>query len=302
MSSIIHDYRSQFDRSNNGLNQIILINVTIFIGLLLLKVGFTIAGHGEMFFTLQNKLSLSTSFRDLFFQPWSVVTHYFSDVSFLGILFDMLFLFYFGNIIHEFIGNKRLVSLYVVGGFFAGLFFLLCVNFIPYFAAKGMPLIGASGAVFAVVFGACTLLPDKVVQIFVIGYVRIKYIALFYLLVSVSSSLGNSGYLAQIGGAIFGFLFIKLLNEGYDLGKYLHRFFEFIASLFTEKQQEAPRRKTVFHETYVNQQKLNNSFGQKSEIPNDEEVDELLDKISKSGYESLSKEEKIRLFKASQKK
>lgn len=303
MSSILNDYRSQFDRSNNGLNQLILINVTVFIFLLLLKVGFTIAGHGEIYVRFIENISLSTDFRELFFQPWSLVTHYFADANFLGILFNMLFLFYFGNIIHEFIGNKKLISLFVLGGIFAGLFFMVLANFIPYFAAKGSAsLLGASGAVFAVVFGASTLLPDKVVQIFILGFVRIKYIALFYLIVSVSFSLSNTSYLSQLGGALFGFLFIKLLQNGYDIGKPLHAFFGFIASLFHEAPQNPPPRKTVFHETHFNQNRANSNYSTKSDIPNEEEVDELLDKISKSGYDSLSKDEKIRLFKASQKK
>jgi hypothetical protein len=215
----------------------------------------------------------------------------------------MLFLYWFGGLVHEYLGNRRLVNLYILGGIIGGLFFMIAYNLIPYFklSVDNSLMLGASGATYAVVLAAATLLPDYTFMLLFIGPVRIKYIALFYIIVSIASTIGTNagGNIAHLGGALIGYIYIKQLRKGVDLGSPISAIFDFINSLFVEAPPKLQMK--VTHRSYTNAGYNQSTHFTSDDAPNENEVDELLDKISKSGYESLSKDEKLKLFKASQK-
>lgn len=284
---IIEDFKNEWRKKDNGLIKIILINVILFIGISFIQVIMTISGLSSFFNIFINKLMLPASFNIFIFQPWSIITYFFLHLNFMHILWNMLFLFWFGKIIQDNIGNNALISLYVLGGIIGGLLFMAIYNIIPYYGER-VPeslMLGASAGVFSVVVGSATLLPNYSFYLLLIGPVRIKYIALFYVLLSFFDVAGSNagGEIAHMGGAIIGYIYIKKLQNGIDIGQGLINFI----NLFNNKQVSE-----------VRDEKDTNIFEESSQ----DEIDKILDKISESGYSSLSKDEKERLFNASKKK
>tara|TARA_B100000941_G_C28501482_1_gene554541 strand:+ start:687 stop:1553 length:867 start_codon:yes stop_codon:yes gene_type:complete len=284
---IIEDFKNEWRKKNNGLIKIILINVILFIGISFIQVIMTISGLSSFFNIFINKLMLPASFNIFIFQPWSIITYFFLHLNFMHILWNMLFLYWFGKIIQDNIGNNALISLYVLGGIIGGLLFMAIYNIIPYYGER-VPeslMLGASAGVFSVVVGSATLLPNYSFYLLLIGPVRIKYIALFYVLLSFFDVAGSNagGEIAHMGGAIIGYIYIKKLQNGIDIGQGLINFI----NLFNNKQVSE-----------VRDEKDTNIFEESSQ----DEIDKILDKISESGYSSLSKDEKERLFNASKKK
>lgn len=304
MTGIFDDFRNAFRKSNNGLIQIIFINIIIFLVILITKVVLTLSGFGAVYQSFIEKIQIPASFYQLLFQPWSVITYFFAHEDLFHILFNMLFLYWFGGLVHEYLGNKRLVNLYILGGLFGGLIYMVAYNLIPYFRplVDHSFMLGASGAAFAVVVGAATLLPDYTFMLLFLGPVRIKYIALFYIIISIASTIGANagGNIAHLGGALLGYIYIKQLRKGVDLGSPITAVLDFIRSLFVEAPPK-PQMK-VTHRSYTNAGYSQTTHFNEADAPDDDEVDQLLDKISRSGYESLTKDEKLKLFKASQKK
>ncbi|MCU0355173.1 MAG: rhomboid family intramembrane serine protease [Cytophagales bacterium] len=306
MTSIVDDFRNAFRKQNNGLVQIILINVVVFLLLVTCLLIFKISmgrEQGGAFYTdfIARNLFLPGDAMNFLFRPWTLLTYFFSHEGPIHLLFNMLFLYWFGKLIEEYLGNRRLVNLYLLGGFAGGITYLLMCNLVPYFAGlRGTYLLGASGGVFAVVVGAATLMPNYTFFLLLIGPVRIKYIAAFYVILSyVGLATGGNagGDLAHLGGALMGFLFISQLNRGTDLGRPLTRFAEWLRGLFVRK----PKMKVTYRTTAPATTAKSSATANYSGTPDDDEVDAILDKINRSGYESLTKEEKQKLFRASQK-
>ena len=284
---IIEDFKNEWRKKDNGLIKIILINVILFIGISFIQVIMTISGLSSFFNIFINKLMLPASFNIFIFQPWSIITYFFLHLNFMHILWNMLFLYWFGKIIQDNIGNNALISLYVLGGIIGGLLFMAIYNIIPYYVER-VPeslMLGASAGVFSIVVGSATLLPNYSFYLLLIGPVRIKYIALFYVLLSFFDVAGSNagGEIAHMGGAIIGYIYIKKLQNGIDIGQGLINFI----NLFNNKKVSE-----------VRDEKDTNIFEESSQ----DEIDKILDKISESGYSSLSKDEKERLFNASKKK
>ncbi len=294
--AMVDDLKNAFRKQNNGLVQLIVINVGIFLVMVTLLLLFKVLGKSNYFTYIADYLFLPGDIWHFIVRPWTLVTYFFvHDIgSIFHILFNMLFLYWFGKLIDEYLGNRRLINLYTLGGLAGGLAYLLIANLIPGLA--GGTLIGASGAVFAVVVGAATLMPNYTFMLFLLGPVRIKYIAAFYVAMSyIGLAAGGNvgGNMAHLGGALMGFLFISQLNKGNDLGRPLTRFFEWTRGLFRAK----PKMKVTYRNTVGGTTKTASYSG----MPDDEEIDAILDKINRSGYESLTKEEKQKLFRASQK-
>jgi membrane associated rhomboid family serine protease len=293
-NSIFDDFKHAFNRPNNGLIRIILLNIIAFVVVRLIPVPFWLAGYNYDLIrdTIDSWLVLPSSLQEFIIKPWTLVTYFFMHAGFFHILFNMLFLYWFGRIIHEFLGNEKVVNLFVLGGLAGGLFYMIIYNVLPIFseAVNFSYLIGASAGVYAVVVGAATFMPDYAISLILIGPVRIKYIALFYIVLSIiQMPQGNAGgELAHLAGAAIGFIFIKQLRRGNDMGKPINQFFLFVKSLFKKQ----PKVKV----TYTNSTRRATRRNFKS---NQEEIDAILDKISESGYDSLTKEEKQKLFDAS---
>ena len=208
-------------------------------------------------------------------------------MSFMHILWNMLFLYWFGKIINDNIGNNALISLYVLGGIIGGLFYMAIYNIVPYYGERVSDslMLGASAGVFSVVVGSATLMPNYTFYLLLIGPVRIKYIALFYVLLSFFDVAGTNagGEIAHLGGAFIGYIYIRQLQNGINIGEGIINFINF----FSEKKE--------------NKKKKKENIQKETEETTQDEVDKILDKISESGYSSLTSKEKERLFNASKK-
>lgn len=305
MSNIVDDIKREFAKSENSLVKIILINTAVFLVLLITKIILTLSQAAPIYTWIINTLGLSASTNVFIHKPWTLITYFFTHEDIFHILFNMLFLYWFGKLVDEYLGAKRVVALYLLGGITGGVFFMVIYNLLPYFqpSLNGPPMLGASAAAFSVAVGASTLLPNYTFNLIFLGPIRIKFIALFYIILSLAQTVGPNagGNLAHLGGAFIGYVFIKLLQNGTDLGKPLYAVMNAWSKLFRKRpsMQVTYREKQVYRSTSVYSSASSSAT---IEMPNQTEIDTILDKISKSGYESLTKEEKQKLFKASQQK
>jgi len=295
MNTIFNDIKNAFTRQGNALNQLILINILVFVSLILLEVIMKFTFGEAYYLWVVRELSLPSDPALFIRRPWTLFTYFFTHRGFLHIIFNMLNLYWFGQILREYLGDKKLVSLYILGGLAGGLLYLLVYNFVPFFIVRGSAvMIGASASVLAITVAAATLLPDFSFNLILFGPVKIKWIALFLILLSISGAVGQNagGNIAHLGGAILGYIFIRQLQRGNDLGRPIHSFWSFITNLFSRR----PKMKVTY-----NNPGTTTTYRSVQNRPSQTEIDIILDKISQSGYESLSKEEKQKLFQASQK-
>ncbi len=287
---IVNDIKEQFRKPNNALIKIILINVFIYLIDCLLFIPGIWSKNTSLFDIVYREQVLSSNWNTLLYHPWTAFTYFFSHQipSPLHILFNMLGLYWFGFIVQDLVGSRKLISLYVLGGLVAGLIYMLVSNYIPYFQEHSTgTLVGASGSVFAVVVGAAAISPSYRFHLIIIGPVKVSYLAFIYVFLSFIGTVGSNpgGNVAHLGGALFGYVFVDQLRRRRDLGKLLFTPWNAIKGLF----DKSARIKV----SYKNQD------GSKSSVLQQAEIDAILDKISRSGYESLNKEEKRKLFEAS---
>ncbi|MBP9185942.1 MAG: rhomboid family intramembrane serine protease [Bacteroidia bacterium] len=285
--NLFEEIKHNYLQSNQAVKRIIAINVAVFLVLAILNV-FAFLFNSSFSTTIINSyFTLPASLASFLYRPWSIVTYMFLHSGFLHILFNMLWLYWMGNLLQEYLGNKRVYQAYFIGGVFGGLVYMLAYNVFPAFTAvKDVSYaLGASAGVLSVVVAAATLLPNFEIRLMFLGSIKLKWIALVSVgLDLISIPNGNAGgHIAHLGGALFGYLFIKHLytNSVFD------RLFSVIGNLFSKKSKLKVHYKT------------NNNTNKPKSAQTQIDVDEILDKISKSGYESLSKREKEILFKAS---
>ncbi len=271
-------------RSGNPLFLFIGINILVFVALGMLSLvsalGFTDASlSGYVMPWIQLPASVSA----WLYKPWTLATYMFTQQGLFHILFNMLWLFWLGIIFLDFLKKRQFTFVYLAGGIAGGLLYLVAYNMIPVFRAEAFRtvMIGSSASVSAVVFATATLLPDYTIRMLFFGNVKLKYLALVFIVIDVLaiSGLNAGGSIAHIGGAVFGFVYIKRLQNGQDWSRILGK-------------QERKRRtlRVVRNEKPVQEEPL---------VPNQEVIDRILDKISQSGYDSLTNAEKEALFKAS---
>lgn len=301
---LFEDFKNAWKKPNNAVAQIILINIIVFAFVRLTEVFFVFSGAGNVFSFLLSKLQLPAEVGAFLLQPWSIVTYFFTHYEFFHILFNMLFLFWFGRIIQEFLNSKRVISLYVLGGLAGGILYMLLYNLMPFYETRvaGSLMLGASAGVFAIVVGAAVFMPNYTFFMLFLGPVKIKYIAIFYVFMSIIGTIGTNagGEIAHLGGALVGWMFISQLNKGHDMGTWVISFITFIKSMFKPQPKIRVTHRTGNRRASQKAPKSKATASSSSE-PAQAEIDAILDKISQSGYESLSKDEKQKLFNASKK-
>ena len=300
--SIVQDIRTAFSRRDNALMQLILLNVLVFAGLIVLRTILTVSSASAYYPPVMSQFELSSALPVLLRHPWTLLTYAFTHEGFFHILFNLLNLYWFGQLVREYLGDRRLVSIYVLGALAGAVIFLSRYNLIPAFQpAVGSPMVGASAAVTAIIVAGATLLPDYTFMLIIIGPVKIKWIAAVVVLISLAGVNGGNpgGEIAHLGGALMGFVFVKQLQAGRDMGRPVQAVGNFFANLFSRRPTmriSSPRRAEPVTATSASGGKKPAVAGQ----PLQDEIDNILDKISRSGYESLSKDEKQKLFRASQ--
>lgn len=300
--SIVQDIRDTFSRRDNALNQLIVLNVLVFgVVVLLFAIAFLSNQTKGWYEVVMRQLQLSANLRTLAFHPWTILTYAFVHQSPFHILFNMLNLYYFGQIIREYLGDRRLLSIYVLGALAGAIAFLLAYNLLPVLqseAARGLPVIGASAAVIAVVVAAATLLPNYTFMLFILGPVKIKWIAAALVFISVAAinQKNTGGEITHIGGALLGFVFIKMINLGRDMGRPVEAVFDWFGRVASPRSS----MRVTHRQPAATAARGSSSKATAAPVAGQDEIDLILDKISRSGYESLSKDEKQKLFRASQ--
>lgn len=304
MSSIFDDLKGEFSKTNNAVIKLILLNVIVFVTVILLYVIFTFSQLSPYYNWVIEQLHLPADINAFLYKPWTLLTNIFVHQGPFHIFFNMLSLYWFGQVIEEYLGSRRLVGLFLLGGLAGGILFLTMYNLLPYFQGElaHTSLIGASGAIFAVILGAATLLPDHTFFVFLIGPVRLKYIAALCIIISMAQLVGPNagGNLAHLAGAMVGVGFIRALKNGNDWGKPIYAIGNFFQNIFRRKPHIQVPQRARATTTSTNRRFTQTNDNSAVVIPNQDEIDAILDKISKSGYESLTREEKQKLYKASQ--
>ena len=241
-------------------------------------------------FQIPTWIALSSDLGTFIRTPWTLITFNFFHAGFLHLIFNLMVLHFSGRLFSTYFTDKQMLGVYVLGGIFSGLTFVLSYIFI----GKAGLLVGASGAIMAILIATATYAPFMLLRIPLIGIVKLWHVAFVILLVDlIQMPLDNTGgHLAHLGGALFGFIYIKLLQSGTDITKPFSALLDAFANLFK------PKKKTPFKKVHRNTTKNGvNSFKENKDMTQ-KQIDDILDKISKSGYDSLTKEEKEFLFKA----
>ncbi len=292
---ILDDFKNAWNKPNNAVAQIILINVVVFVftGIML------IISLGDQ---VRPWLGMPSNLGTLITRPWTLVTHAFVHADFLHILFNMLWFYWFGRIVQEFLGSDKVIAVFtmgVIGGIIA---FIGAYNLIPQFenAAQVATIVGASAGVTAAVVGAAVYFPNYTMMLMFIGPVKIKYIALVTVFLSLIGTRGGvnvGGEFAHLGGALMGWLYMSQLKQGNDIGGWILSVVSFFKSLFKPQ----PKIKVTHRGGNRRPSKKENKKPSSASSTPQSEIDAILDKISERGYESLSKEEKQKLFNASKK-
>lgn len=278
-------------RQGNAILRILIINVGVFAVLAILNSGLFLMNMAGVSESVYRKLMLPASFTVFIQQPWSLITYMFLHHDFFHLLFNMLWLYWLGNLFQQYLGNSKSYQVYILGGVFGGIIFMLAYNIFPVFSglAPAALAMGASAGVLSVVFATATLLPDYPVMLLLLGEVRLKYLALAALLIDIMGITMNNagGHIAHIGGSAFGYLYIKYLYSNYQLPAFIRNLGQWFSNPFQKKS-----KLNVYH-------KGPQIRVESKDKPAQAEIDSILDKISRNGYESLSKKEKEILFKAS---
>jgi len=299
MAHIITDLKETFKRGNIYI-QLIYINAGVFILTSLFMIilqlfnrsGENILFYGEMPASLHNFL----------YQPWSIFTYMFMHAGFMHILFNMLWLYWFGQLFLYFFSAKHLRGLYVLGGICGAILYMLSFNLFPYFrsAIDSSYMLGASASVLAIVVATAYRQPEYQVRLLLFGTVRLKYIALFMILSDLLFITSNNagGHIAHLGGALAGLWFAASLSKGHDVTAWINNILDWFIRLFTGKAFKAKRKPKMSVHYNNNPRSKDYDYNAQKKAQNDE-VDRILEKLKKSGYESLTTEEKKSLFDAS---
>lgn len=277
--------------------QLIYINVAVF---LLVKI----VGIVLLLFNISSDfivpyLAAPAALSSFAHRFWTLITYMFFHIEFFHIFFNMICLYWFGKIFLSSFSGKQMTALYIIGGIFGAAVYILAYNIFPYFSRQlhASLLLGASGSIMAIIVASAMQQPNMKLQLLFIGNVRLKYIAIIVVLISffgiTSSNAG--GEFAHLGGALAGYLFILSLRKGRDLTKGLNLVIDKIATLF--KKDRKLKTQTKYHS-----QKMSDAEWNAAKAKNMDEIDRILDKIKTSGYDSLSADEKKRLFDQSNKK
>ena len=292
------DFRRNFSKQST-LAQLITINVGVFLFLKVLGVFFFLFKQENIEQLVLGYLALPADPGMILKRPWTIISYMFLHYDFLHILFNMLWLYWFGKIFLEYLNPKKLISVYLIGGLAGGLFYVLAFNFFPAFqesVAQSVAL-GASAAVLAIVMAISFYVPDYTMNLIFLGPVKLKYIALVSVAIDLLSiRSGNAGgHIAHLGGAFFGFLYATQLRQGKDLSKGFNRLMDSLFNFFKPR----PRMKVKYSAPKERPETDMDYNARKA--AEQRTIDQILEKISRSGYEGLSREEKEILFKSSKK-
>jgi membrane associated rhomboid family serine protease len=283
--SFINDIKSRY-KKGNIVEKLIYINIAVFVITLLTSV---IQGlyEGQVNWLVE-WFSLDDDLNSLLKKPWSIITYGFLHADFIHILMNLLVLHFIGNLFVQYFTQKQLLSFYLLGTIFGGILYIFSQNYFPLFEGKSSLLVGASAGISAIFIGITTYIPNYQLKIRFIGFVKLWHLAAIWIGLDVIGLIGANagGNFAHLGGALFGFLYVnKASNKDIKI-------FDKILSIFKIKKKSP--LKTVYKSKEKKKTNTNSSLNQ-------QQIDNILDKISKSGYDTLTQSEKDFLFKQGKK-
>jgi len=290
---IIDEIKLSF-RNGTYLTKLIYVNIAIWVIVRLVFVGYKLSGSDGSL--MLSWLALPASFELFVSRPWTILTYMFLHFDFLHILFNVLWLYWFGKIFLEYHNQQKLLSLYLIGGFSGGLAYMLAYNLIPVFriSVSEVQLLGASASVIAIVIAIAVYVPNHLINLVFIGPVKIKWIAFISVLLYVINLSGDNagGNFAHLGGALWGWIYMSQFMAGRNITGRFDRMMDVFFTWFRPRKKlkikyNAPNPDYNFNRNKASQQ---------------EEINRVLDKIGKSGYDSLTFEEREMLFKMGRKK
>ncbi|MCB9071300.1 MAG: rhomboid family intramembrane serine protease [Prevotellaceae bacterium] len=283
-------------KNGSTLTQLLYLNVAIFVVVKLSLVILMLFGVDAS--AWMTYIEMPASWSILWHRPWSLFTYMFLHLELFHVLFNMLCLYWFGKLFLNFFSQKQLVGLYLLGGLGGALLYFGAYNSFPYFASSvnNSYLLGASASIMAIILAVATMSPNYTIRLFLIGDIRMKYFAGITVLISVLSVAGENagGEFAHLGGALVGFVYAYLLKRGTDLTTPLNRVIDWFVNLFKRqpsirvtksRRQKAPKSDAEYNQTRAQKE---------------QKIDKILDKIKRSGYDSLTDSEKQYLFEQGQ--
>lgn len=285
--NIIDDLKLQY-KMGGIVTQLIFWNVALFV---LPWLFFTLLSLLGVNIDYIHYVSLSSNPANLLWKPWSLLSYAFFHSGIMHIIFNMIVLNFSGRLFMTYFTSKQLLGLYVLSAIFAG----ICYILVFYVLTINAPIVGASAAIMAILVATTTYHPLMDLRLLIIGNVKLWHITAVIVIVDLMQlrSENMGGHISHLSGAFFGFIFIKLLQNGTDLSNVVTRVIDFFANLF-KKNTSTPFKKV--HKNYS--KPLGKSVSKiVTKDKSQQQIDEILDKISQSGYDSLTKEEKEFLFK-----
>ena len=282
--------------SNSVMSRLLLINTAVFLVVTVVTLFLWLFGYGGIN-PVVTWFAVPSDINELLVKPWTLVTYMFLHEGFFHLLINMIML-YFGSLLFlEYLSQRKLLQTYLLGGLAGALFFILAFNIFPAFDSikAGAYALGASASVLAIFIAIATYVPDYVVHLFLFGRVKMKYIAIAFVVIDMLSiqSSNPGGHIAHLGGALWGFVYALSLRNGNNL----LGIFENIKIPSFGKKAKYARFNTT---RSASGRPMNDEEYAKKKAASQHEVDRILDKIARSGYASLSKEEKDLLFRSSQ--
>lgn len=287
--NIIEELKAQY-RIGGFAQRLIFWNVGLFaIPLILLGI----LSLFNISFNYLNFFELNSSLDKLIFKPWSIITYGFFHADFFHLLFNMIVLNFSAQLFHTFFKEKQFIDVYFTGLIFSGIVFIISSYVFPAFNFH-VPLIGASGAIMTILIATTTYSPNFSIRLFLFGQVKLWHIALVFIVIDfIQLSSNNSrGHIAHLGGALFGYLYVTQIKNGKNIAIPFNRWYFKIRQYFITSTK---KDKIPFRNVYKNEQKNTPTSNQIKNI-NQKKIDDILDKISANGYDSLTKEEKEFLF------
>ncbi len=291
MNSILREIKQSFI-DGGTLIRLIYINLGVFLAFNIFR-GILFLGGIDIGFAVSQYLAVPASLPALAGKPWTLITYMFFHQGFIHLLFNMLWLYWLGRIFLSFMSQQKMLGVYLMGGISGAAMYILFYNVFPVFqeALPESSAIGASASVYAIVFAAVAFAPNLSLQLLLIGPIRLKYIGAALIVMDIIGMAGSNagGHIAHLGGAIFGYLFIYFQNQKVDLTKPVL----WVIDAFTSSASDQKRKKMK-----VEYKKPTDDFEySRVKAEQQAEIDRILDKISKGGYDSLTAEEKKTLFK-----
>ena len=302
VNTIWEDVKRQY-YSGSIITRLILINIGAFLCFRFLWLGMFLVGvqGNDKIEVILNWFSISSNGLEIITRPWTIITNMFLHFDLGHIFWNMLFLYWFGRILQELIGNRKILAIYVLSGLAGALAFVLSANLNP---AIGSYALGASGAIMGIILAAATIAPHFQIHLLFIGGVKLMYVALVVVvldLIALPSGINTGGHFAHLGGAAMGFFLARQMQNGYDWTERFNDIFDKITNWFQSIFSRRPKPKVVYRNTNKTTKRTSGNRTADNSMSKEErqaKIDAILDKIKREGgYNNFTDEEKEFLFK-----